>query len=169
MTILSPVPTYDPAAAPPAGRPSRWRRSLSRRGKVATAGAVTAALVAGVLGASYQTAPGGTLWGVEKAVFPAHAQEVALTAVAADLKRAQDILGSGQQPTADQLSDARDALNQAKQHLDYLSDSSEQAGMQNLYLQLTQQLLEYTPASAQQLPSLPAMPPDKKVAVSRRT
>ena len=98
----------------------------------------------------------GRLWGAEKTVFPEHAQDVALAAVVNDLKKAQDILGSGQQPTPDQLTDARTALNQAKQGMGYLSPSPEQASLQNLYLQLTQQLLEYTPDSVQQLPALPA-------------
>ena len=113
-------------------------------------------LVAGVLGATYETSPGGALWGAEKTVFPGHAQDVALTAVVNDLKKAQDILGSGQQPTPDQLTDARTSLNQAKQDMGYLSPSSEQASLQNLYLQLTQQLLQYTPDSVQQLPALRA-------------
>jgi hypothetical protein len=116
-------------------------------------------LVAGVLGATYETSPGGGLWSAEKTVFPEHAQDVALAAVVTDLKMAQDILGSGQQPTADQLTDARTSLNQAKQDMGYLSPSPEQASLQNLYLQLTQQLLQYTPDSVQQLPALPAPAP----------
>jgi hypothetical protein len=116
-------------------------------------------LVAGVLGATYETPPGGTLWGAEKAIFPAHSQDVALTAVVNDLKQAQDILGSGQQPTPDQLTDVRTSLNQAKQDLDYLSASPERTSLQNLYLQLTQELLQYTPDSVQELPALPAPPP----------
>jgi hypothetical protein len=116
-------------------------------------------LVPGLLGATYETSPGGTLWGAEKTVFPGHAQDVALAAVVNDLKSAQDILGSGQQPTPDQLTDARTSLNQAKQDLDYLSPSPQRTSLQNLYLQLTQQLLQYTPDSVQQLPALPAPPP----------
>ena len=85
-------------------------------------------LVAGLLGATYETSPGGALWGAEKAVFPDHAQDVALAAVVNDLKKAQDILGGGQQPTPDQLTDARTSLNQAKQDLDYLSPSPQQIG-----------------------------------------
>ncbi|MGH3723207.1 MAG: hypothetical protein ACRDUS_03645 [Mycobacterium sp.] len=140
--------------------PSRWRRMFpgQRRRKAAIAGGLAGLLVAGLLGASYETSPGGTLWGVEKSVFPEHAQDVALTAVVNDLKQAQDILGSGQQPTADQLTDARTHLNQAKQNLDYLSDSPQRDSLQNLYLQLTQQLLQYTPDSVQQLPPLPGLP-----------
>ncbi|OMC41716.1 hypothetical protein A5740_21690 [Mycobacterium sp. GA-1841] len=130
----------------------------SRRGKAAVAAAMVCVLVVGVLGAAYQTAPGGTLWGVTRTVFPGHAQAVALTTVVADLKKAQDILGSGQQPTADQLTDARTALNQAKQDLDYLAPSPERTSLQNLYLQLTQQLLQYTPDSVFQLAPLPAPP-----------
>jgi hypothetical protein len=80
--------------------------------------------------------------------------------VVSELKRAQDILGSGQQPTPDELTGARTSLNQAKQDLDYLSPSPERTSLQNLYLQLTQQLLQYTPDSVQQLPPLPAPPPD---------
>jgi hypothetical protein len=68
-------------------------------------------LVAGVFGATYETSPGGALWGAEKAVFPEHAQDVALTAVVNDLKKAQDILGSGQQPTPDQLTEASNDRN----------------------------------------------------------
>lgn len=165
MTTFSPTPIRDDIAL--VGEPeSRWRR-LSRvplRHKAATAAGLVVVLVAGVLGASYETAPGGALWGVEKTVFPGHAQDVALTAVVSDLKKAQDILGSGQQPTADQLTDARTALNQAKQDLDYLSSSPQQASLQNLYLQLTQQLLQYTPASAQQLAPLPAPPAEPQAA-----
>ncbi|WP_166906347.1 FIVAR domain-containing protein [Mycobacterium sp. DL440] len=131
----------------------------SRRGKATVAAAMAGVLVVGLLGAAYETSPGGSLWGVTRTVFPGHAQDVALTAVVADLKKAQDILGSGQQPTADQLTDARTALNQAKQDLDYLSPSPERTSMQNLYLQLTQQLLQYTPDSVQRLAPLPAPPP----------
>jgi hypothetical protein len=116
-------------------------------------------LVAGVLGATYETSPGGTLWGAEKTIFPEHSQDVALAAVVNDLKQAQDILGSGQQPTPDQLTSARTSLNQAKQDLDYLSASPQQTSLQNLYLQLTQELLQYTPDSVQQLPALPAPAP----------
>jgi hypothetical protein len=158
VTTLNRPPFYDivPKPAPP----SRWRRLLlgSGRRKTALAAGTIVLLVAGLLGASYETSPGGTLWGVEKTVFPGHAQDVALAAVVSDLKTAQGILGSGQQPTPDQLTDARTSLNQAKQDLDYLSPSPEQAGLQNLYLQLTQQLLQYTPDSVQQLPPLPVPP-----------
>ena len=118
----------------------------------------------GLLGATYETSPGGALWGAEKAVFPDHAQDVALAAVVNDLKKAQDILGGGQQPTPDQLTDARTSLNQAKQDLDYLSPSPQRTSLQNLYLQLTQQLLQYTPDSVQQLPALPAPPPAPQAA-----
>jgi hypothetical protein len=160
MTTLSPPPAREnemPSAEPA----SRWRRLIprSRRGKTAVAGGLAVLLVAGVLGATYETSPGGALWGAEKAVFPEHAQDVALTAVVNDLKKAQDILGGGQQPTPDQLTDARTSLNQAKQDLDYLSPSPQRTSLQNLYLQLTQQLLQYTPDSVQQLPALPAPPP----------
>jgi hypothetical protein len=99
MTTLSspPVRENDAQSAGPA---SRWRRLIprSRRGKSAIAGGLAVLLVAGVLGATYETSPGGGLWGVEKTVFPEHAQDVALAAVVTDLKKAQDILGSGQQP-----------------------------------------------------------------------
>ncbi len=165
MTALSPPPVRENVmnSAEPA---SRWRRLIprSRRGKTAIAGGVAVLLVAGVLGATYETSPGGALWGAEKTVFPEHAQDVALAAVVNDLKKAQDILGSGQQPTPDQLSDARTSLNQAKQDLDYLSPSPQRTSLQNLYLQLTQQLLQYTPASVQQLPALPAPPPASSAA-----
>ena len=124
MTTLSPPPARENEvqSAEPA---SRWRRLIprSRRGKTAVAGGLAVLLVAGVLGATYETSPGGALWGAEKAVFPDHAQDVALAAVVNDLKKAQDILGGGQQPTPDQLTDARTSLNQAKQDLDYLSPS----------------------------------------------
>ncbi|MEE6164797.1 MULTISPECIES: hypothetical protein [unclassified Mycolicibacterium] len=159
MSTLSPLPLREDVL-PPAEPTPRWRRLVprSRRGKTAVAGGVSVLLVASLLGASYETSPGGTLWGVEKTIFPAHAQDVALTAVVNDLKNAQDILGSGQQPTPDQLTQARTYLNQAKQDLDYLSPSPQRTNLQNLYLQLTQQLLQYTPDSAQQLPPLPAPP-----------
>src|SRR5258705_4566034 len=160
MTTLSPPPARenDMQSAAPA---SRWRRLIprSRRGKTAVAGGLAVLLVAGLLGATYETSPGGALWGAEKAVFPDHAQDVALAAVVNDLKKAQDILGGGQQPTPDQLTDARTSLNQAKQDLDYLSPSPQRTSLQNLYLQLTQQLMQSTPDSVQQLPALPAPPP----------
>src|SRR5262245_34883617 len=165
MTTLSPPPVGENVmhSAEPA---SRWCRLIprSRRGKTAIAGGVAVLLVAGALGATYETSPGGALWGAEKTVFPEHAQDVALAAVVNDLKKAQDILGSGQQPTPDQLTDARTSLNQAKQDLDYLSPSSQQTSLENLYLQLTQQLLQYTPDSVQQLPPLPAPPPEPPAA-----
>ena len=165
MTTLSPPPARenDMQSAAPA---SRWRRLIprSRRGKTAVAGGLAVLLVAGLLGATYETSPGGALWGAEKAVFPDHAQDVALAAVVNDLKKAQDILGGGQQPTPDQLTDARTSLNQAKQDLDYLSPSPQRTSLQNLYLQLTQQLMQYTPDSVQQLPALPAPPPAPQAA-----
>ena len=92
MTALSPPPVRENGmhSVEPG---SRWRRLIprSRRGKTAIAGGVAVLLVAGVLGATYETAPGGTLWGAEKTVFPEHAQDVALAAVVNDLKKAQDI------------------------------------------------------------------------------
>ena len=150
-----PAPEYVVQSPEPA---SRWRRLMprSRAGKRAIAGGSAVSLVAGVLGATYETSPGGALWGAEKNGPSEHAQDVALAAVVNDLKKAQDILGSGQQPTPDQLTDARTSLNQAKQDMGYLSPSSEQASLQNLYLQRTQQLLQYTPYSVQQWPALPA-------------
>ncbi|KDF02428.1 hypothetical protein Y900_026700 [Mycolicibacterium aromaticivorans JS19b1 = JCM 16368] len=160
MTTLSPPPIHEnilqfsePEHEPPSRR--RWVLPRSRRAKAAVAGGLSAVLVAGVLGATYETSPGGALWGVEKSVFPEHSQDVALTAVVSDLKQAQDILASGQQPTPDQLTDARNSLNQAKQNLDYLSASPQRTSLQNLYLQLTQELQQYTPDSAQELPPLP--------------
>ena len=165
MTTLSPPPARENEmqSVEPA---SRWRRLIphSRRGKTAVAGGLAVLLVAGLLGATYETSPGGALWGAEKAVFPDHAQDVALAAVVNDLKKAQDILGGGQQPTPDQLTDARTSLNQAKQDLDYLSPSPQRTSLQNLYLQLTQQLMQYTPDSVQQLPALPAPPPAPQAA-----
>jgi len=157
MTTLSPPPIRDNVFSFP-DPPSRWRRFVpgSRRGKIAVAGGLAAVLVAGVLGATWETSPGGTLWGAEKTIFPEHSQDVALAAVVNDLKQAQVILGGGQQPTPDQLTDVRTSLNKAKQDLDYLPASSERTNLQNLYLQLTQQLLQYTPDSVQQLPALPA-------------
>ncbi|MBB3751574.1 hypothetical protein FHT44_004069 [Mycolicibacterium sp. BK634] len=164
MTTLSPPPIRENilqfAEAEPEP-PSRWRRFIprSRRAKAAVAGGLSVLLVAGVLTATYETSPGGTLWGAEKMIFPEHSQDVALAAVVSDLKQAQDILGGGQQPTPDQLTAARTSLNQAKQDLDYLSASPQRTSLQNLYLQLTQQLLQYTPESVQQLPPLPLPPP----------
>lgn len=160
MTALVPPPVDLRSLQPAEPLPPRRRFvPRSRRGKAAIAGGLAVLLVAGLLGATYTTSPGGTLWGVQKTIFPQHAQDVALTAVVADLKKAQDILGSGQQPTPDQLTDARTALNQAKQDLDYLSPSPERTSLQNLYLQLTQQLLQYTPDTVLQLAPLPAAPP----------
>ncbi|MED5813651.1 hypothetical protein VST63_14925 [Mycolicibacterium sp. 050232] len=166
MTALIPPPV-DLSSLRPAEPLPRRRRLIprSRRGKTAVAAGLVVLLVAGFLGAAYETAPGGALWGVAKTVFPEHTQDVALTAVVDDLKRAQDILGSGQQPSADQLTDARTALNQAKQGLDYVSPSPQRTSLQNLYLQLTQQLLQYTPDSVQQLVALPA-PPEAPPAAS---
>ncbi|MHA7663409.1 hypothetical protein [Mycolicibacterium sp. HS_4_1] len=163
MTTFSSPPIH--VVPPPAPTP-RWHRLLprTRRRKAAVAAGVMVVLVAGVLGASYEATPGGTLWGVEKTMFPGHAQDVALTAVVNDLKAAQDILGSGQQPTPDQLTAARTSLNDAKQGLDYLSPSPQRTSLQNLYLQLTQQLLQYTPDSAQQLPALPTPPAEPQAA-----
>ena len=90
MTTLSPPPARenDMQSAAPA---SRWRRLIPRshRGKTAVAGGLAVLLVAGLLGATYETSPGGALWGAEKAVFPDHAQDVALAAVVNDLKKAQ--------------------------------------------------------------------------------
>ncbi|WKG02498.1 hypothetical protein [Mycolicibacterium sp. HK-90] len=159
MTALVPPPV-DLRSLQPAEPLPRRRRLIprSRRGKAAVAGGLVVLLVAGFLGATYTTSPGGTLWGVHKAIFPDHSQEVALAAVVDDLKTAQDILGSGQQPTPDQLTDARTALNKAKQGLDYVSPSPQRTSLQNLYLQLTQQLLQYTPDSVQRLAALPAPP-----------
>lgn len=159
MTILGPRPVRENVVE--LAEPLPRRRSLiprSRRGKAAVAAAMAGVLVVGLLGAAYETSPGGALWGVSRTVFPGHAQDVALTAVVDDLKKAQDILGSGQQPTADQLTDARTALNQAKQDLDFVSPSPERTSLQNLYLQLTQQLLQYTPDSVLRLAPLPAPP-----------
>ncbi|WP_052238648.1 hypothetical protein [Mycolicibacterium setense] len=160
MTALIPPP-LDLRSLQPAEPLPRRRRLIprSRRGKAAIAGGLVVLLVAGVLGATYRASPGGTLWGVQKSIFPDHAQEVALTAVVDDLKKAQDILGSGQQPTPDQLTDARTALNQAKKSLDYVSPSPQRTSLQNLYLQLTQQLLQYTPDTVQRLTALPVPPP----------
>ena len=158
MATLSPVRENVAGSVEPRSR-WRWLLPRSRRGKTLVAGGLAVLLVAGLLGATYETSPGGTLWGAEKTVFSGHAQDVALTAVVNDLKKAQDVLGSGLQPTPDQLTDARTSLNQAKQDLDYLSPSIQRTSLQNLYLQLTQQLLQYTPDSVQQLPALPAPPP----------
>lgn len=160
MTALVPPPV-DLRSLQPAEPLPRRRRLIprSRRGKAAIAAGLVVLLVAGLLGATYTSSPGGTLWGVQKAIFPEHAQDVALTAVVNDLKTAQDILGSGEQPTPNQLTDARTALNHAKQSLDYVSPSPERTSLQNLYLQLTQQLLQYTPDSVQRLAPLPAPPP----------
>jgi hypothetical protein len=163
MSTLSSLPVRE-SVVQPAEPASRWGRLRLRQRKPAIAGGLTVLLVAGLLGATYETSPGGTLWGAEKTVFPAHAQDVALTAVVNDLKKAQDILGSGQQPTPDQLTDARTSLNDAKRDLDYLSPSPQRTSLQNLYLQLTQQLLQYTPDSVQQLPAMPAPPPAPEAA-----
>ncbi|WP_441958170.1 hypothetical protein [Mycolicibacterium houstonense] len=159
MTALVPPPV-DLRSLQPAEPLPRRRRLIprSRRGKAVVAGGLVVLLVAGFLGATYTTSPGGTLWGVQKVIFSDHAQEVALAAVVDDLKTAQDILGSGQQPTPEQLTDARTALNKAKQGLDYVSPSPERTSLQNLYLQLTQQLMQYTPNSVQRLVALPAPP-----------
>src|SRR5258705_2332471 len=165
MTTLSPPPVRE-IVEQPAEPASRWRRLIpgSRRGKTAIAGGLTVLLVAGLLSATYETSPGGALWGAEKAFFPGHAQDVALAAVVNDLKKPQDIRGGGQQPTPDQLTDARTSLNQAKQDLDYLSPSPQRTSLQNLCLQLTQQLMQSTPDSVQQLPALPAPIPAPQAA-----
>ncbi|MCG7607651.1 MULTISPECIES: hypothetical protein [Mycobacterium] len=169
MTALIPPPVDLRSLQPAEPLPPRRRFvPRSRRGKAAIASGLVVLLVAGLLGATYKSSPGGTLWGVQKAIFPDHAQDVALTAVVNDLKKAQDILGSGQQPTPDQLTDARTALNQAKQGLDHVSPSPERTSLQNLYLQLTQQLLQYTPDSVLRLAPLPAPPPAPPAAAPQQ-
>ncbi len=126
--------------------------------RAAAFGTLIGLLVAVLLGAAYGAEPGGSLWALNKTVFTTHSQDVAVRAVVSPLKNAQDILGNGMQPSPDQLTAARTSLNEAKRGLEFVSASHERTTLQNLYLQLTQQLRQYTPEQAQQLPALPAPP-----------
>lgn len=132
----------------------RWTR-IKPQLRAAAAGTLVGLIIAGLMGATYNASPGGTLWPLQKTVFSTHAQNVALRAVVSSLKNAQDILGTGNQPNAQQLTDSRNLLNDAKQEMTYVSASPERDSLQNLYLQLTQQLRQYTPGQTQQLPSIP--------------
>ncbi|ALR14194.1 hypothetical protein MYCSP_13360 [Mycobacteroides saopaulense] len=138
--------------------PARWSKYVPGESQLRAAafGTLVGLLVAVILGAAYGAQPGGSLWALDRTVFPTHAQDVAVRAVVSQLKKAQDILGNGKQPTPDQLTEARTSLNEAKRGLEFVSASDERTSLQNLYLQLTQQLRQYTPEQAQQLPALPA-------------
>lgn len=126
--------------------------------RAAAFGTLIGLLVAVLMGAAYGAEPGDSLWALNKTVFTGHSQDVAIRAVVAPLKNAQDILSTGKQPSPDQLTEARTSLNEAKQGMEFISASNERTTLQNLYLQLTQQLRQYTPEQAQQLPALPAPP-----------
>ncbi|ESV59340.1 hypothetical protein L830_1554 [Mycobacteroides abscessus MAB_082312_2258] len=138
--------------------PARWGKYVPGEPQLRAAafGTLVGLLVAVLMGAAYAAQPGASLWALNKAVFPAHSQDIAVRAVVSDLKNAQDILGNNKQPSPDQLTQARSSLNEAKQGLEFVSDSDERTSLQNLYLQLNQQLRQYTPEQAQQLPALPA-------------
>jgi len=140
--------------------PARWSKYVPGEPQLRAAafGTLVGLLFAVLMGAAYSAQPGASLWALNKTVFPTHSQDIAVRAVVSDLKNAQDILGNGKQPSADQLTDARSSLNEAKQGLEYVSTSDERTSLQNLYLQLNQQLRQYTPEQAQQLPALPAPP-----------
>ncbi|MEU9807309.1 hypothetical protein [Mycobacterium sp. NPDC050853] len=140
--------------------PPRWSQFTPGESQLRAAafGTLVGLLFAVVMGAAYGAQPGGSLWALDRTVFPAHSQDVAVRAVVSQLKNAQDILGTGKQPSPDQLTTARTSLNEAKRGLEFVSASDERTSLQNLYLQLTQQLRQYTPEQAQQLPALPAAP-----------
>ncbi|YCU38248.1 hypothetical protein ACRYG1_15260 [Mycobacteroides abscessus] len=140
--------------------PARWGKYVPGEPQLRAAafGTLVGLLVAVLMGAAYAAQPGASLWALNKTIFPTHSQDIAVRAVVSDLKNAQDILGNNKQPSPDQLTQARSSLNEAKQGLEFVSDSDERTSLQNLYLQLNQQLRQYTPEQAQQLPALPAPP-----------
>lgn len=127
--------------------PARWGKYVPGEPQLRAAafGTLVGLLVAVLMGAAYAAQPGASLWALNKTVFPAHSQDIAVRAVVSDLKNAQDILGNNKQPSPDQLTQARSSLNEAKQGLEFVSDSDERTSLQNLYLQLNQQLRQYTP------------------------
>ncbi|SLD79849.1 Uncharacterised protein [Mycobacteroides abscessus subsp. bolletii] len=130
---------------------------LTKRQKAAAAvsGLMVAALV--FLVATYNAPQGGLLWGLEKTLFSSHAEEVAVRNVVSDLQQTQQLL-NGEQLSADELTQARTLLNQAKAELDDVPTAATKASLQQLYLQLTQLLLQKTPSQAQALPVLPGDP-----------
>lgn len=140
--------------------PAQWSKYVPSEPQLRAAafGTLVGLLFAVLMGAAYGAQPGASLWSLNKTVFPTHSQDVAIRAVVSDLKSAQDILGNSKQPSADQLTDVRSSLNDAKQGLEFVSASDERTSLQNLYMQLNQQLRQYTPEQAQQLPALPAPP-----------
>ncbi|MUM17153.1 hypothetical protein FZI91_19260 [Mycobacterium sp. CBMA271] len=141
-------------------QPTRWSKFTPGESQLRAAafGTLVGLLIAVVLGAAYGAQPGGSLWALNRTAFPTHSQDVAVRAVVSQLKNAQDILGNGKQPSSDQLSEARTSLNEAKRGLEFVSASDQRTSLQNLYMQLNQQLRQYTPEQAQQLPALPAPP-----------
>ncbi|ESV64152.1 hypothetical protein L833_1536 [Mycobacteroides abscessus MAB_091912_2446] len=134
--------------------PARWGKYVPGEPQLRAAafGTLVGLLVAVLMGAAYAAQPGASLWALNKAVFPAHSQDIAVRAVVSDLKNAQDILGNNKQPSPDQLTQARSSLNEAKQGLEFVSDSDERTSLQNLYLQLNQQLRQYTPSRPNSCP-----------------
>ncbi|MFV8310974.1 hypothetical protein [Mycobacteroides chelonae] len=140
--------------------PAQWSQYVPGESQLRAAafGTLIGLLIAVVMGAAYGAQPGESLWALNRTVFTGHSQDVAVRAVVSPLKKAQDILGNGKQPSPDQLTAARTSLNEAKRGLEFVSASNERTTLQNLYLQLTQQLRQYTPEQAQQLPALPAPP-----------
>lgn len=140
--------------------PARWGKYVPGEPQLRAAafGTLVGLLVAVLMGAAYAAQPGASLWALNKTIFPTHSQDIAVRAVVSDLKNAQDILGNNKQPSPDQLTQARSSLNEAKQGLEFVSDSDERTSLQNLYLQLNQQLRQYTPEQAQQLPCAAGAP-----------
>ncbi|ADG96615.1 hypothetical protein Srot_0125 [Segniliparus rotundus DSM 44985] len=139
-----------------AGTSSKALAFLLAKPKLAASVAVAATAVAGTGVATYNSGPGDALWGLQKTVFSSHAQQVAVNDVASDLKNAQALL-SKNPIGADDLGQARNYLNQAKQLIDDASnvpDANQRAGLQQLYLQLTQNLADSVPPPA----DLPAAP-----------
>ncbi|MGH3723388.1 MAG: hypothetical protein ACRDUS_04600 [Mycobacterium sp.] len=156
MRILE-FPGEDADAPEPPARWSKFAPGESQLRAVAF-GTLVGLLIAVVLGAAYGAQPGGSLWALNRTIFTTHSQDVAVRAVVVQLKNAQDVLGTGTQPSPDQLTAARTSLNEAKRGLEFVPASDQRTSLQNLYLQMTQQLRQYTPDQAQQLPALPAAP-----------
>ncbi|WP_255801235.1 hypothetical protein [Mycobacteroides abscessus] len=105
----------------------------------------------------YNSPQDSLLWGLQQRLFSDHADQVAIRTVAAELKQAQNMLNSDP-VDANQLTEARSLLNASKTHLDDVSSISPKSALQSLYLQLTQSILQKTPAQVLALPPLPGDP-----------
>lgn len=105
----------------------------------------------------YHSPQDGPLWDLQRKLFSGHAEQIAIRTVATELKQAQNVL-NGDPIGPEQLTEARSLLNQSKGHLDDVSSISSKSALQSLYLQLTQSILQKTPADALRLPPLPGDP-----------